>query len=540
MLPTVRGHRRVYGNPTLQTLVRSDLSQGDFPMYVVYVLSKDSKPLMPTKRFGHVRRMLKSGQVKAVSTKPFVIQLLYESTEYTQPLYGGTDPGRENIGEAVVNQQGEVVYEAHVTTRNKNITKLMAKRKIHRQASRRGERLRRKRRAKKNGTTTTFPEGRVLPQYKNGVLPLKDIINTEAKFANRKRSVNWITPTANQCVQTHINVIKKILKILPVTDWTLEYNKFAFMKMDDGSVRGMDFQNGRLKGFPSVNAYVDFLQKGCCILCGHENIAHHHHLVPRHEGGSDTPENIVGLCENCHSNLHKRKVKLKQIGKKKKYAGTSIVNISIPFIYDKLMEIFGKNHTHICQGWETANFREENGISKSHHSDAVCIASIGANIEYLKNDDGQPFEIWQYRNHNRARICCQHERTYKEQKIIKDPKNPAKEKIKWITIAKNRKPRFEQDENCPALSVWYENQCKLFGEKVAKIALSKLRVIKSTRNYNNMGRVLPGAKFIFKGKKYILRAQQKNGMLYLAVGYGNKTFSAKKVRVVSRSSLVYI
>ena len=61
--------------------------KGDLEMYVVYVLNKDGSPLMPTKRFGHVRRMLKSGQAKAVSTKPFVIQLLYDSTEYTQPLY---------------------------------------------------------------------------------------------------------------------------------------------------------------------------------------------------------------------------------------------------------------------------------------------------------------------------------------------------------------------------------------------------------------------------------------------------------------------
>ena len=72
--------------------------------------------------------------------------------------------------------------------------------------------------------------------YKDGVLGLKDIINTESKFANRKRPAGWITPTARQCVQTHINVIKLIRKILPVTDWTLEYNKFAFMELEHGRV----------------------------------------------------------------------------------------------------------------------------------------------------------------------------------------------------------------------------------------------------------------------------------------------------------------
>ena len=31
-------------------------------MYAVYVLSRDGTPLMPAKRFGHVRRLLKEGK----------------------------------------------------------------------------------------------------------------------------------------------------------------------------------------------------------------------------------------------------------------------------------------------------------------------------------------------------------------------------------------------------------------------------------------------------------------------------------------------
>lgn len=516
-------------------------------MYVVYVLNKDGKPLMPTTRFGHVRRMLKSGQAKAVSTKPFVIQLQYESTNYTQPLYGGTDPGRENIGEAVVNQKGEVVYEAHVTTRNKEIPSLMAKRKKSRQASRHGERLRRKRRAKKNGTTTTFPEGRKLPRYKDGVLALKDIINTESKFANRKRCANWITPTANQCVQTHINVIKKILKILPVTDWSLEYNKFAFMRMEDGTVRGIDFQNGRLKGFSSVNAYIDFLQKGRCILCEEKAIAHHHHLNPKHEGGSDGPENIIGICEECHSNLHKRKAKLKLIGKKKKYAGASIVNIAIPFIYDELMTMFGDNHFHICRGWETAEYRKQYNLSKEHHTDAICVAAIGANIVLIGNDESRPFEILQFRNHDRARIHRQTERTYKmfeeaenHQTSEGQTEGEAKNKGKWVVVAKNRRPRFEQDEKYPALNAWFEQQRKEFGEKLATTALSRLRVVKSTRSLNDLGRVLPGAVFIHNGKRYIMTGNSNEGKYFRAYGQGKKNFSVAECRIVHRGSLLYV
>ena len=508
-------------------------------MYVVYVLSRDGSPLMPTRRFGRVRRLLNSGQAKAVSTKPFVIQLLYESGNYTQPLYGGTDPGRTNIGEAVVNQKGEVVYEAHVATRNKDIPKLMKNRKAHRQASRRGERLRRKRRAKKNGTTTEFPEGRKLPKYEKGVLPVKDITNTEAKFYHRKRPANWITPTARQCVQTHINMVKQICRILPVTHWTLEYNKFAFMLLEDGSVRGMDFQNGRMKGFPSVNAYIDYLQDGHCALCG-SRIKHHHHIVPRHEGGSDTPENIVGLCNECHSKVHTNKTLLDNIGKKKKYAGASIINIAMPFIYNELLAMFGDN-LHICRGFETAHFREEYNIAKGHNADAACIAAIGGNLP-LQYDGSQSFEIMQFRNHDRANIQAQCERTYKVCVGTKKVRKGKKETEKPIfeVIAKNRKPRFEQDEKVPALSDWYSQLYEKVGCRQARIELSKVQAMKSFRRYNNTERILAGATFLFQKQRYTMTGSLTNNQYYRAYRQEQKNFPARDCIVVQRKSLAYV
>ena len=51
---------------------------------MVYVLNNDGQPLMPTERHGKVRRLLKSGKAKVVKKYPFTIQLLYESTNYTQ------------------------------------------------------------------------------------------------------------------------------------------------------------------------------------------------------------------------------------------------------------------------------------------------------------------------------------------------------------------------------------------------------------------------------------------------------------------------
>ena len=53
---------------------------------MVYVLSPTGNPLMPTKRNGKVRLLLKEGRAKVVSREPFTIQLLYETTEYVQEV----------------------------------------------------------------------------------------------------------------------------------------------------------------------------------------------------------------------------------------------------------------------------------------------------------------------------------------------------------------------------------------------------------------------------------------------------------------------
>ena len=58
---------------------------------MVYVLSASGKPLMPTKRFGHVRRILRGGRAKVVRRTPFTIQLTYDGTAYTQPISLGVN-----------------------------------------------------------------------------------------------------------------------------------------------------------------------------------------------------------------------------------------------------------------------------------------------------------------------------------------------------------------------------------------------------------------------------------------------------------------
>jgi len=53
---------------------------------MVYVLSINGKPLMPTNRHGKVRRLLKQGLAKVVKVKPFTVQLLYVMRKTLPPF----------------------------------------------------------------------------------------------------------------------------------------------------------------------------------------------------------------------------------------------------------------------------------------------------------------------------------------------------------------------------------------------------------------------------------------------------------------------
>ena len=278
-------------------------------MSTVYVLNKDGKPLMPTTRGGHVRHLLKEQKARVVRAKPFTIQLLYETNDVVQPLYLGIDPGRTNIGVAVVKANGTAVFTAHLETRNKEIPKLMQDRKKARRARRtNGRRCRRQRRAKANGTIskkcvkqTTAQNGSVSKRAKDiGVIKRrlpgceKDVLcigikNKETKFTNRTRPEGWLTPTANQLLQTHINLVKKIQKFLPISDVVLEVNKFAFMRLDNPNIQKWQYQQGPLYKKESLESAVSEIQEHHCLFCK-KPIDHYHHVVPQHKNGSNTIE----------------------------------------------------------------------------------------------------------------------------------------------------------------------------------------------------------------------------------------------------------
>ena len=87
-------------------------------MCLVYVLTPDSKPLMPCVP-AIARLLLKEGKARVVRRTPFTIKLLTPPThEYTQPLTLGMDTGSAVAGVAVADDGGTIFYLAEVEMRN--------------------------------------------------------------------------------------------------------------------------------------------------------------------------------------------------------------------------------------------------------------------------------------------------------------------------------------------------------------------------------------------------------------------------------------
>ncbi len=86
---------------------------------------------MPAKHHGKVRRMLKNGQAKLVKRCQFTIQLLYDTTNYTQPINLGIDAGSKHIGLSATTENKEL-YSADVELRNDTVDLISTRRENRR------------------------------------------------------------------------------------------------------------------------------------------------------------------------------------------------------------------------------------------------------------------------------------------------------------------------------------------------------------------------------------------------------------------------
>jgi len=283
------------------------------------------------------KKLLRLEKAKVISRLPFTIKLLEGCSGYKQPVSLRIDSGSKVIGCAAVREDGKTLYASETTLRN-NIHLKMEKRASYR----------RTRRSRKT-------------RYR------------AARFNNRKRNDGWLTPTMTSKVHAHEQEIKFVRSRLPIQELVIETASFDIHKITNSEVTKETYQEGRQKGFYNVKAFVLARDEHTCQICKQGKSGtklHNHHIVFRCNGGTDSPDNLITLCLDCHEQLHaysdaqKRSLKLQ----KKKCVNTSdAVQVSTIGAYLRqrlnFREVFG---------YETKFDREQLGLPKSHFVDAMC------------------------------------------------------------------------------------------------------------------------------------------------------------------------
>lgn len=327
---------------------------------VVYILDINGIPLMPTSRNRKVRKMLEQGLCHIVKTTPFTIQLDYETTDFKQGIALGVDCGTKHIGISATTEKKEL-FSAEVILRT-DIVELLSTRRETRRTRRNRLRYR------------------------------------QARFDNRiaRKRKGWLAPSVENKIHSHLSIIRKLHSILPITRINLEVGSFDAQKMQDDSIQGVGYQQGVQYGFWNVREYVLARDKHTCQCCkgkSKDNILNVHHIESRKTGG-DSPNNLITLCETCHSKYHKGLLPKFQPKRGKSLRDSAVMSIFKWRLYELAKQEFG--NVSMTFGYITKSNRIHYTLPKSHNVDAYCIA-CNFSAERL----GYMYKFRQLRKHNR-------------------------------------------------------------------------------------------------------------------------------------------
>lgn len=304
---------------------------------MVYVLNKNGKPLMPSKRHGKVKHLLRSGFAKVVKREPFTIQLLYEATEYVQAVTLGVDAGSKVVGLSATTEKEEL-YASEAKIRN-DIVALLSERRQYRKTRRNNLRYR-------------------APRWRN---------------RKKTKKEGWISPSIQHKVDSHKRLIGDVHRFLPIARIVVEVASFDIQKIRNPEISGAEYQQGAQMGFWNVREYVLWRDNHTCQHCrgkSKDKVLNVHHKESR-QIGSDSPGNLITLCETCHKLYHAGKIIL-DCKRTSAYRDASFMGIMRWRFYEELKTSYP--NVSLTYGYITKNSRIENGIEKTHAADAYCIA----------------------------------------------------------------------------------------------------------------------------------------------------------------------
>lgn len=326
---------------------------------MVYVQGIEGKPLMPTTRYGKVRRLLKTKQAVVVNLCPFTIRLTYISDSYKQEITLGVDAGTKHVGISATTKSKEL-YASEVTLRSDIVELLSTRREL-----RRTRRLRLRYRK---------------PRFDNRI---------------KNKRTGWVAPSVKYKIDAHICAISNVYSILPISRIVIEVAQFDMQKIKNPDISGKEYQEGDQFGFWNVREYVLARDGHKCQYCkgkSKDHVLNVHHIESRKTGGN-SPFNLITLCETCHKEYHKGNIKLK-VKRSTSLRDAAAMGIMKWKLLDKLKSIYP--NVSMTFGYITKHNRIKYEIKKSHISDAFIISK---NFEAKRL--GYYFKEKLVRRHNR-------------------------------------------------------------------------------------------------------------------------------------------
>ena len=326
----------------------------------VFVKNQRGEALMPCSQ-RKARLLLKEGKARIIGYKPFTIQLTVATGESVQEVHLGVDTGAKYIGIAATSGN-KVLAKGEVELRE-DVHKNMAVRA-------------RARRDRRNRNT----------RYR------------QSRFLNRKRKEGWLPPTVQSKLDATFMWIDKFEGLLPNPILYIEVGKFDIQKMINPNITDEERQNGQCAGFYDVRYFVFARDEYTCQVCKKQNkILRTHHLVFKSHGGTDRADNLITVCDDCHTSenhkeggiLYNWMIKNKKV---RQYKGATFMNIV------RKRTFFKYPNAVITYGSETTPYRKELGLEKTHYNDAIAISKI----ENIKENPSEWFCIKQFRKKKRS------------------------------------------------------------------------------------------------------------------------------------------
>lgn len=319
---------------------------------LIYVLNLNNEPIMPCKA-AKARKLLKAGKAVVVKFKPFTIKLTFECENQTQEVSLGIDSGSKNIGFSAVSSGKELICGTLVL--DSKTSDRMSERLMYRRGRR------------------------------------NKLWHRKPKFLNRKKKEGWLPPSIQRKYDTHLNLVNRIKKLLPISSITIEVGNFDIQKIENPEISGTGYQQGDMLGYQNIRSFLMFREKGLCQLCGKPftkgNPSHIHHCKQRKDSGSNSVKNLALLHEKCHKELHKKGLKLKA---PKSYKDSTFMNIIKNRFIKDIPEV------NLTYGYITFTNRNAIKLEKTHYNDAFVISG-GSGQKRTK-----PLEIIQKQINNRT------------------------------------------------------------------------------------------------------------------------------------------